>query len=68
MDDPLARVTLALLDGTRDRTELGAGLQAWLVEQHAAGSAPEGASPDDITPAAIEAKLLELARLGLFVA
>lgn len=68
VDDPLARMTMALLNGTRDRADLIMTMRAWLAQMAASGTAPAGISPDDITPAAVEAKLWDLARLGLFVA
>jgi SAM-dependent methyltransferase len=66
VEDALGRHALQLLDGTRDRAALLADLRRWVREQGPA-AATDAAPPVDISPVALEAKLRELARLGLLV-
>ena len=67
VDDPLARQTIRLLDGTRDRAALVAGLRRWVSEQTEAGASTSASPHVTIDAAALDEKLRDLARLGLLV-
>jgi SAM-dependent methyltransferase len=62
VESPLARQSLRLLDGTRDRATLLSELRTWSRQQAAAGQ-----PTDEITPESIEARLRDVGRHGLLV-
>ncbi|MCC6178899.1 MAG: class I SAM-dependent methyltransferase [Chloroflexi bacterium] len=68
VDEPLTRLTLRLLDGTRDRAALLAEIERWLREQRSSGATGDGPLDVNVTPSMLAGKLQELARLGLLVA
>ena len=68
VEDPLGRYALQLLDGTRDHTALLAELRRWVRERGRAGAAWEVVPSVDVSPATLEEKLRDLARLGLLLA
>ena len=68
VEDPLGRYALQLLDGTRDRVALLADLRRWVRDQGRATAAPGAAPSVEVSPAVLEEKLRDLARLGLLVA
>jgi SAM-dependent methyltransferase len=67
VDDPLARQTLQLLDGTRDRAALLTDLQVWARDHHQPDAPATGAATAELNPSTAEASLQGLARLGLLV-